>query len=137
MTSVFPGAQPIDTAGQHGSDGLPTLVANLSIDYQLGDVGVGLSQQYISSGTVSNRYGPTDIDDNHVPHTTYTDLILRYRPAALWDGRVRFSAMVSNLFDEDPEYVPTFSNIAARPTNRDIYDMVGRMYQIGVGIDFR
>ena len=79
------------------------------------------------------------INDNDVAGAAYLDL---YMAKTFEIGRTQTElfGQVRNLFDEDPEWVPfpRFRNSENRagylPTNRNLYDVLGRTFRFGVRV---
>jgi outer membrane receptor protein involved in Fe transport len=85
--------------------------------------------------TVANR----TVNTNHIAGAIYFDLQANREFSV---GRVNFQGFLSirNLFDADPVLVgngPTGNNTPAYPqTNRALYDVLGRVYRLGVRFHF-
>ena len=75
------------------------------------------------------------IHDNHIAGIFYLDASLTYR-FEVRDAKMEAFLFVRNIFDNDPVLVgngPTGNNTPACPqTNRNLYDVLGRVFRIGV-----
>jgi len=137
----------VDRAGQVGSpvsqeSGVPDFTGRIIADYAMDRWEIGLEAEYISSGVYNvNQIGPgqdgydptlpNSVSDNLVGDYWYFDARLAVRPLANPD--IEFYLRVDNLFDKDP---PNNMPSSYGSTNPILYDVVGRMYRMGVRFDF-
>lgn len=140
--------QPVERVGSHQSGGLdtggpPRWVYNTSLTYRYAPLSVALTARGISSGVSSNAYvectsgcpastlnNPT-VSSNFVPAAFYMDASINY------DVTENISAFfrVQNIADKDPPPIPVHTGGAgerAPPTNRGLYDIVGRDFRAGI-----
>ncbi len=130
----------INYAGQVG-DGynLPRLQILSELAYANGPYQVLLQQRVIGRGVIDVTYVQgVDIDRNTVPSITYTDLDLKYtRPAQNGWPSLEIYGHVTNLFDRDPPIVPNYTDFTgATPTNKTVYDVLGRRFNVGITARF-
>ena len=146
---------PIDTAGSNGTfngatTALPSWVFNSSITYTNNPITLTVTGRGFSAGTNSNQYiqctsacplstpnAPT-INDNHAPGAFYVDLSGSYK-FDMGTGELETFATVTNVANRDPGIVPqgpTGLAYAEIPTNSQLYDILGRVYRVGVRMRF-
>ena len=130
----------IDYAGQVG-DGfnLPRLQVLAEFTYGNGPYRVLLQERFIGTGVIDVNYSEgVDIDRNTVPSIVYTDLDLKYtRPRQGGWPLIEIYGHVTNLFDRDPPSVPNYTDFTgATPTNKTVYDVLGRRFSAGVTVRF-
>ncbi len=136
------GAAKVDRAGQTGAGqsgipfSLPEYKFTASLGYERGAFGFTLQGRYIGDGLLdANESRLVRADDNSVDSAFYTDLNLSWRPS---DKSWRVYANATNLFDEPPPVTATYGTLqgASGQTNPALFDLLGRRYTLGVGIDF-
>lgn len=144
---------PADSVGSNsnigtaGAFGPPDWVYRATIAYGLDPFTVSLTGRGFSNGTYSNNYiecssggcpvstadRPT-INDNSLPGGFYLDASMTYK--LNWnDTDVEAFFNVTNLANKDPAMVPLGPagiSYAQTPTNPTLYDILGRVYRIGV-----
>ena len=79
-----------------------------------------------------------DIDRNTVPSIAYTDLNLKYTRAAAggWP-LIELYGHITNLFDRAPPVVANYTDFTgATPTNKTVYDVLGRRFSLGITVKF-
>jgi outer membrane receptor protein involved in Fe transport len=110
--------------------------------WERGQLGLNLTQRWISDGVYSNEWiecqtgcpnativHPT-IDDNHMAGAFYLDLGATY----LFGDKTMAYAKVDNALNKNPSPAPqTNVGYGANPL---LYDIVGRMYRVGVRYNF-
>ncbi|MFT3978386.1 MAG: TonB-dependent receptor [Sphingomonas bacterium] len=89
----------------------------------------------MGGGTLDNTFTSSDINISRVPAVWYTDLTLRLRVPRV-SRSAEFFLTVNNLFDRDPPIDPRFANFGTVPTNRSLYDVVGRQFTSGIRFRF-
>lgn len=138
---------PTEAAGQN-SGNLPKWTYRLSAGYDM-DSGFGFQfiGRGVSSGVYDNSYivcstscpvstvANRTVNQNYIPGAFYLDANINYSfKVAETKGQVFL--VIRNLFDTDPVLVgngPTGNNIPAYPqTNRALYDVLGRVFRMGV-----
>jgi iron complex outermembrane recepter protein len=129
-----------DYAGQVG-DGfnLPRFQLFSDLVYTNGPYQAMLQERLIGRGVVDVTYTEgVDIDRNAVPSITYTDLDLKYtRPAGSGWPSIELYGHITNLFDRAPPIVANFTDFTgATPTNKTVYDVLGRRFSAGVTVRF-
>lgn len=105
-------------------------MANGSVGYDTGPLGLQASVRYVGGGVYDSTFGPRDINIPHFGSRTYVDLGFRYRVRDTDTGRVEVFGRVGNLFDRDPPIIPNPDSLFA--TNSALYDTIGRTFQLGV-----
>jgi len=141
---------PVEAAGQNSGD-TPDWTYRLSAGYDLDSWSFNLIGRGLSGGVYDNSFieCQTDcpastvehrtINDNHIDGAIYLDLNANY---SFGVGGVKAQAFLSirNLLDTDPVLVgngPTGNNMPAYPqTNRNLYDVLGRVYRTGLRVAF-
>lgn len=145
------GTNAIDLAGANTGN-TPDWVYRLTALYTLNDWTFNGTVRGVSSGVLSNAYIECDpgscpvveapfftINDNSVPGAAYLDLYVA-RNFELGQSNAELFLSVKNVFDTDPELVafPQFRGSENRPgylpTNRNLYDVLGRNFRFGVRV---
>lgn len=143
------GQNAINDAGRNTGD-TPDWVYRLTAMYTTSDWTVNATVRGVSSGVVDNAYIECQIgscpesrapfftiNDNKVNGATYMDLYVS-KNVSIGRGEAEFFGQVRNLFDSDPELMPfpQFRGSENRPgylpTNRSLYDVLGRTFRVGV-----
>lgn len=137
LSSQLPGGLVIDRAGDNGQSaaGSPHWQGTASIQAENGPFSLFVQERYIGGGTLDNTFTASDININRVPEVWYTDLTLRLRVPTV-SRSAEFFLTVNNLFDHDPPIDPRFANFGTVPTNRSLYDVVGRQFTSGIRFKF-
>ncbi|UVO55202.1 TonB-dependent receptor [Sphingomonas sp. SUN039] len=138
---------PTEAAGQNGG-GLPKWTYRVSAGYDF-DSGLGFQVigRGVSSGVYDNSYVvcSTDcpvstvanrtVNQNRIAGTFYTDFNINYS-FKIDNAKGQVFLAVKNVFNVDPALVgngPTGNNTPAYPqTNRLLYDVLGRVFRLGV-----
>jgi iron complex outermembrane recepter protein len=146
VNSGIPGTLPVQNAGVnapnagYGSTPYWKLYGTQSWDFQ--HVGIDLTERWFSAGVFGHQYivcqtncpvstvnNPT-ISYNTMPGEFYIDLGVRY---SMTDKLSAFFK-VDNLFNRDPAPSPqTNTGIDVNPA---LYDVIGRMFRLGVRYNF-
>jgi outer membrane receptor protein involved in Fe transport len=133
------GVPKVDRAGQTGlGTPLPEDRFVASMRYDNGPWGLYLQQRVVGSGTRdATHIEGVDIDNNRVSGARYTDLNLSHtydNASGSWE----FFLNVTNLFDEKPPIVASFSEVAGTgfQTNAALFDILGRRYVAGMRVRF-
>ncbi len=136
LSTTNAGAAKVDRVGQTGlAGGAPKWQASLALNYTRGPLSVVAQERFISRGVYDATYTAADIDDNSISSAAYTNLRLSYdiNPA---DTDMTIYANVTNLFNEDPPLVGSWSFIGSSATNESLFDVLGRRYTVGVRMSF-
>ena len=142
----------VDNAGSNAND-TPDWVYRLTAMYTRNDWVFNVTARGVSDGVINNAYiecqtacpasvAPNfTINDNSVDGEFYFDAYLantfRFRGTD-----AEFFLSVKNIFDTDPAFVglPASQGSENRPaylqTNRNLYDVMGRNYRLGVRFQF-
>ncbi|MFV0278387.1 MAG: TonB-dependent receptor, partial [Parahaliea sp.] len=138
-TQLYQGAPVIDYVGIAEADsvpeGRPEWTGLLSLSYQLGDLGIHLTEQYIHSVEVGLPGTNSYFIEDDVDAVWYTDLTVTYDVAA-GDGSIQLFGTVNNLFDEDFPLIPATVPGVNMPTTISVYDTIGRAFTVGMRFDF-
>ena len=141
---------PTEAAGQN-SGSLPDWTYRVSAGYDLGPWGFQLVGRGVSGGVYDNSYivCSTDcplstvanrtVNRNDIAGAFYVDLQIN-REFEIAGAKTTAFVSIKNLFDTDPVLVgngPTGNNTPAYPqTNRSLYDVLGRVFRVGVRFGF-
>lgn len=132
-SSQAPGAVPLSTLGDRRS---PKWRANLQVHYNVGDLSIFLQQRFIDNVLAdATRVEGVFVDNNQVPAVTYTDMTLTYKLEA-FGAENEIYLTVNNLLDQDPPPVPVPPTNFIRPTDREVYEALGRFFNLGVRFRF-
>lgn len=143
---------PVDSVGSNsglnglGTSGPPDWVYRATLSYSGDRISASLTGRGFSSGTYSNSYiecttncppSSTDfptINDNSLPGAFYLDASLAYKWH--WNAsNIETFFSVTNLTNKDPAMVPLGPagiSYAQTPTNPGLYDILGRVYRVGM-----
>lgn len=143
-STTDPFGRTTETAGVTGGEngGNTKYQGSLSGTFTYGSLTAFLQERFIHSGIYSSNYivGGRDsqsIDVNHVAGVRYTDLTVRYRHQG--DGRSwEAYGTVNNLFNQSPPRAPSRIGAPASiiGTNPTLFDVVGRMFNVGVRFSY-
>jgi hypothetical protein len=140
---------PTDTAGQNTGDGPPSWRYHLSATYNNDPWTVSVIGRGVSAGTYSNAYVActtgcplstvtnTTINNNHIDGAFYVDLTLTYA-FDLYGANTEAFFSVQNIANKDPAlvaYGPAGTAYGNPSTNQGMYDILGRVFRIGVRFD--
>jgi outer membrane receptor protein involved in Fe transport len=141
---------PTEAAGQN-SGSLPDWTYRLTAGYDVGPWGFQLVGRGVSGGVYDNSYVvcSTDcpvstvanrtVNRNDIAGAIYVDLQVNHEFEIAGAKTTTFLS-IKNLLDTDPVLVgngPTGNNTPAYPqTNRNLYDVLGRVFRVGVRFDF-
>jgi len=120
-----PGSQPVAR---------PKWRSNLNLNYQVGDIGVSIGQQYIGSFRLGSDEPNQNYENDHAGSVSYTDLTFNYRLPG--NQGVETFLTVNNLFGRDPPLIPGTIPGVNLPTMISVYDTIGRAYTVGVRFRF-
>lgn len=142
---------PEDVAGKNQNDGVPSWNYRLTANYNVGDWNFNLVGRGISGGVYSNNYfectsacpastpALRTINNNHISGQWFVDASIS-KKIKLGGSRAELFLYVRNLLNSDPVLVgngPTGNNTPAYPqTNRALYDVLGRVYRMGVRFEY-
>lgn len=139
-TSVNASGQVTDNAGSMsnvtGGSGQPKFKATLAATYDFGPYSGTVQTRLLSSGRLLNTWTSLDVDDNTVPGMAYLDLRGSYNINDNWQA---FFA-VDNTLDTPPPSAPGPYNSASSyytpASPGTVYDLFGRMYRVGLRVNF-
>lgn len=141
---------PTDSAGENVGGSPPDWVYRLSAVYSNDPLTLALIARGVSDGTYDNSWITCDIDCpvstvdnrttnyNKIDGALYFDATITY--AVDWLGdESEFYFNVKNMFNKDPSivpYGPSGSAYGSISTNQGLYDFLGRVFRIGVRMNF-
>ena len=88
-----------------------------------------------ATAATANLYDPAHFE---VPFSAYLDLRAAYK----WNDNISFFGAVDNALDTPPPLVTpisantNFGSTAYYNTNQNVYEMLGRMFRIGVRLSY-
>ena len=129
-TTQIQGAPPLQLAGDIGVNSTPKWSGVFSAGLNFQRAQFFVQERWIGSGKFDATLTPTDISRNHVPNVFYTDVTATYDIKA--DKSLVAYVTVNNLFDKDPPAMPGFLIAGSSFGNRAEYDLIGRMFTVGV-----
>jgi len=148
LTTVTPTGSVTDRAGQNGSptsqpSGVPNWQVNTYVGYTTGPFSGQIQARYISPGTRDNTligpeqagYSttlPNSTNTNHIGAYWYFNLNAQYDLIADGNRKLQIFGVVNNLTDKAPPPAPS----SFGPTNNVLYDVLGRVYRIGVRFSY-
>lgn len=139
---------PFEGAGVNaGANATPSWNYRVTANYDLEHLGFNLTGRGLSGGVYDNSFiectsacpvstvKNRTINNNHIPGAFYLDASVTYR-FEVKSAKMEAFFYIRNLFNTDPVLVgngPTGNNTPAYPqTNRNIYDVLGRVFRMGV-----
>lgn len=144
---------PVDLAGQNagGGDATPSWNYRLSANYDMEDWSLNVVGRGFSDGVYSNNFiecqtacplSSADfrtINENDIDGQWYLDMSITKR-FQIASSEAEVFLYVRNVLNTDPVLVgngPTGDNTPAYPqTNRNLYDVLGRVFRMGVRLAF-
>ena len=148
LTTVTPTGSVTDRAGQNGSptsqpSGVPNWQVNAYVGYTTGPFSGQIQARYISPGTRDNTligpeqagYSttlPNSTNTNHIGAYWYFNLNAQYDLITDGNRKLQIFGVVNNLTDKAPPPAPS----SFGPTNNVLYDVLGRVYRIGVRFSY-
>jgi iron complex outermembrane recepter protein len=141
---------PINRVGEMGGNtqttnatsGRPKWMAALAINYTLSGTTVGTQVRYVGNGVYNVQYaegvtgipatGGLTINDNTVPSKTYVSLNASHDIVDRDGLKLQVYGVVNNVFNNAPPADP----VGGGGTNPQFYDVIGRMYKLGVRASF-
>ncbi|MEI6485691.1 MAG: TonB-dependent receptor [Sphingomonadales bacterium] len=142
---------PEDVAGKNQNDGVPSWNYRFTANYDISSWGFNLVARGISGGVYSNNYfectsgcpvstpALRTINNNRISGQWYLDASVT-KKIKVGGSRAELFLYVRNLLNSDPVLVgngPTGNNTPAYPqTNRSLYDVLGRVYRMGVRFEY-
>ncbi|TPG40624.1 TonB-dependent receptor [Sphingomonas koreensis] len=124
-----------DDAG-NGTASLPHWRGNLVLNYDRGQFSAFTQVRYIGAMTWDkSRVLGVDTDFNHINPQVYVDSQFSVHIPAFGHDQTIF-LNVHNLLDKKPPYDPGVGGATPLPTDPNLFDQVGRMFRIGVNLQF-
>ncbi|WP_162184710.1 TonB-dependent receptor domain-containing protein [Sphingomonas hengshuiensis] len=130
----LPGGSTPPTLGTVGSlkwRGLATAT------YALGPSRTTITTRYLGPGKITNQPATRSVgiadDLNHVDPVWYFELAQNYDIALGGNNKVTLFGVVENLFDRDPEPIPSSGTSFGTSAP---YDLLGRTYRVGLRFKF-
>jgi iron complex outermembrane recepter protein len=127
---------PLDDAGTNTAS-QPKWRASLSTGFEQGAWDASLQGRYLSS-TVWDRTRNVlgvDTDFNRIGSMFYLDGQVSYSTKS-WGGKQSWYLNIQNILDRAPPFAPNTGGATPLPTNPNLYDQVGRMWRVGVRVEF-
>jgi iron complex outermembrane receptor protein len=114
----------LDSLGQASFSGMPRWRSTASISYDNDHFGGDFRARYVSSGDYDRNQ---NIQNNHIPATTYFDLSLRAKIPNKGAQEMEIYGNITNVFNKPP---PKGSLYTA------FYDVIGRYFNVGARLKF-
>lgn len=131
-STTAPGAAPLSTLGDVSS---PHWRMNGQVRYSVDAWSVFVQERYIGHALAdATKAEGVFVDQNDVGAMFYTDLTLTYKFEAV--GRDEIYLSINNLMNQDPPPVPLPPTNFIRPTNRAVYESLGRFFNLGLRFRF-
>lgn len=129
FTTQVTGAPPVQYAGDIENNSTPKWNGLFSATYNNGPYTVFLQERMVGGGHFDNTNdNGLGITPNTVGNVWYTDATFSYD---INDNLTGFFT-INNVFDRDPPPNPSYLIDSSSYGNRTLYDLIGRMYTIGV-----
>ncbi len=129
FTTDIIGAPPVQYAGDIENNSTPKWNGIASATYNNGPYTFFLQERMVGGGHFDNTNdNGLGITPNTVHDVWYTDMTLSYQ---INDNLNGFFT-INNLFDRDPPPNPSYLIDSSSYGNRTLYDLIGRMFTIGV-----
>lgn len=142
---------PEDIAGKNQGDGVPSWNYRLTASYDIDSWGFNLVGRGFSDGVYNNNFfecttgcpastpANRTINTNRISGQWYLDASVT-KKFKVGGSKAELFLYVRNLLNSDPVLVgngPTGNNTPAYPmTNRSLYDVLGRVYRMGVRFEY-
>ncbi|WP_439546103.1 TonB-dependent receptor plug domain-containing protein [Sandarakinorhabdus sp.] len=142
---------PVDLAGQNVGGGVPSWNYRLTANYEINSWSMNLTGRGFSGGVYDNNFfectsgcpvstpQARTINNNQISGQWYLDASVT-RKIKVGGSKADLFLYVRNLLNSDPVLVgngPTGNNTPAYPqTNRGLYDVLGRVYRLGVRFEY-
>jgi len=142
---------PEDVAGKNQGDGVPAWNYRLTANYELDSWIFNMTGRGISSGVYNNNFfecttgcpastpANRTINTNRISGQWFVDASVT-KKIKVAGSKADLFVSVRNLLNSDPVLVgngPTGNNTPAYPmTNRGLYDVLGRVYRMGVRFEY-
>lgn len=142
---------PEDIAGKNQGDGVPAWNYRLTANYELDSWSFNLTGRGFSDGVYNNNFfecttgcpastaANRTINTNRISGQWYMDASVT-KKIKVGGSKADLFLYVRNLLNSDPVLVgngPTGNNTPAYPmTNRGLYDVLGRVYRMGVRFEY-
>ncbi|TAK16949.1 MAG: TonB-dependent receptor [Rhizorhabdus sp.] len=123
-----------DGSPQNGTGGIPSWSVTGIASYEIDRISASVQGRFISAGKINTAFVEgRDIEDNSLPSALYVNLNAHYKLGPASDpAKYKIFATVDNLFDKDPAISPQ----SVLPINPVFYDILGRRYRVGFGVNF-
>ena len=138
---------PTDVAGENSGGAPPKWRYTATLSYDNKPVRVSLTARGFSAGTYSNSFiecttgcplstpDHRTIDNNHLPGALYWDTSFNYAFGIGEGAEGEAFLNIKNMLNQDPGLVPrqvTGNNFFEPLTNLSLYDVLGRVFRVGV-----
>ena len=129
FTTQVTGAAPIQLAGDIDTNSTPKWNGLASATYNNGPYTFFLQERMVGGGHFDNTNdNGLGVTPNTVHDVWYTDTTFSYQV----NDNLNAFFTINNLFDRDPPPNPSYLIDSSSYGNRTLYDLIGRMYTIGV-----
>jgi iron complex outermembrane recepter protein len=137
-----------DTSGQNSNIGTPDWLARFQAAYNLDRLSITATGRAISDGVYDNTYIVCEsgcpassaltrtVNQNHIAGAFYLDANMSYK---FGQSDSNFFLSVTNLLNKDPVIVASGPGGGAHivpATNTGLYDFLGRVFRVGVRLNF-
>jgi len=136
------GVPVMEEAGTVGNMNMPRVQLNASAQYSQGPFSAFIKERFISAGKRMYNdneplLGGQTISSDHVASVYYTDLSFAYNFSLAGDGEMQLFMNIANLLDRPPPNAPNFTGFTGSiPTNKSLYDILGRRFVVGFKFRF-
>jgi outer membrane receptor protein involved in Fe transport len=132
-STTAPGAAPLSTLGDVSS---PHWRLNGQARYSVDDWSFFVQERYIGHALAdATKVQGVFVDQNNVGAMFYTDLTITYNFQA-FGSKSDIHLSINNLLNQDPPPVPLAPTNFIRPTNRAVYESLGRFFNLGMRFKF-
>lgn len=127
---------PLDDAGTNTAS-QPKWRTSLSTGYDRGPWDASLQGRFLASTVWDRTRNVLGVDTNfnRVGAMFYLDGQVAYKTES-WGGKQSWYLNIQNILDRDAPFAPNTGGATPLPTNPNLYDQVGRMFRVGVRVEF-
>jgi outer membrane receptor protein involved in Fe transport len=99
-----------------------------SVNLDMNDWHYFVQERIIGGGKIDRTKGPSELQPNEVPPVFYTGATISYD----FSPEISGFFTVGNVFNRAPEQTPSYLITGSNFGNRQLYDMIGRVYTVGI-----
>lgn len=111
--------------------------ASTQLSFSTGQFAAAWATRFLGRGVVDHAF-TTDIwpKNNKLPSTLYHNISFRYELNR--KSKYTLNLGISNVTDKSPPYIPSpsLNQVIGSNTAAGVYDVVGRHYYMGIGVEF-